>query len=809
MATAGQTHHVVLQTSASGTITGLMLARTAEGAVLYSAHRRPILSEVDLKITQNSWHLGYGDYLYRTADPYRYAFSDGIDLRHPNGAQLVPLIGADTTYQGKLDYLLRNPGAERNEVTSWTKGTGVTYTIDSTAANVNSGTYSHKCITDGSRADNDVLLSQSLANPTVYQSREITVGAWIKSDDAFDVRIEIYDGVDTTEGTASHSSTYTYVSATKTIGGAASEVTIRIAADEADPSAATFYVDDFVVIPTGGVVCNDMIEYDGATYLACGRVMAVWDETNDVFDGVLVDDADEFVDLEVHGGYVLAAHGDTGYAYSNDTSDPRTTWTDISPTQPSGETGKEAADFLVSAGNFQNILKVLRANKPNSIYGSSETYGDPLDAHAWSVTSGFFPTVGEKDKNITGLYAAFDSVLVGREDGLYYYYAPTNEFRAATTQFKVIQDAENFDIGLEFVDGWFYTNVARYGLIRLRFNGGDVEMEQIGPRFSAPMYDNFGGRVRALGHDGTWLYALQDTPVADTSATKTVNLMAARYAETIRGVDLVWHTLRASLMGEPKGMLVESDCLWFYGRRSFDGTNYEAIIYRMFLPTQHNNMMKEATVNLLSGGTKTFVTSIMDYADEGWGPDDKGLSKVVLRLENISANITVTVKVQVDDGISDSGPWTAVGSAIASTTTDVATVSFTAPTTCKRFRLQFTFVTNVTTSGPIMREFTVHAVPHPDRYFIWELTALLESGQTLLSGAQSGGTAQNVLANIATLDAQDYPLKFNDLDGTQYNVQIMEYEKVVLPTEQGPAERSDGEHLTQGLRMVLREMLTS
>jgi hypothetical protein len=307
------------------------------------------------------------------------------------------------------------------------------------------------------------------------------------------------------------------------------------------------------------------------------------------------------------------------------------------------------------------------------------------------------------------------------------------------------------------------------------------------------------------------MYVLYDRPVVDTSTTKQVNLMVAQPDPQF---GLAWHTLRRIDLGVIGGMFVDLDEVFMFGTQYNTNLATAAQVPYLFslaIPTQHGNPMKEATVNVEDQGTKTFVTAIMDFAEQGYQHDDKGWLKVEVTAENVDANLTIVVEEQKDHTISDSGAWTSVGT-INNTniTNNQATVGFAAATAAKRLRLRFTLATNVTTSGPIIREFRVFAVPSPERYWTWDMTCRIATDEETLTGATEGETAQNTLtALVDTLDAEDYPLKFNDIDNVQYNVRIAGMQKVVLPQDIQAVASADAEHLEYGIRLRLREYKTS
>ena len=659
-----------------------------------------------------------------------------------------------------------------------------------------------------------MLISFTIINPTVFRSRGLDWGAYVKRLSGSDSGIEpfITDSAATTAENATTSSTFTFVGTHRTINSGATSIVVGFRMADNESAEHIFYIDDMSVMELGHGAIRAVQEYAGAFYLACGRVIAVLDETNDSFDAVLYDDGHDIENFAVHGGRIYASAGGT-YWYSNDTSGARTDWTEVTP-----DTGQ--AEKFLQAPNQDGDLKLFRLDIPNEIYVSTETYNAAVGAGDWASAL----VAGETDKEVTHMFQAFDTSWVSREDGLFYYYPPEDRWRSATEQFKFLPSGESFGTPMEYIDGWVYATAARRGLLRFKLQGGDIIFDQQAPRYQAEMFDDFGGRVRSLIHDGLWLYALQDRPLADLTEPKTVNLLCARNEQTQNGVELVWHTLFTPDIGQIAIMGIDVDTattpdtpyLYLFGRRA-TGTDttsaggatqwYLTANFRMNLPAQHDNMMKEATPALLKSGT--VVTSIMDYAEYGYANDDKAFTKIVVYGDNINSNRTITVEEQIDAGIDDGGAWTAVGSAITSLSNGSATLTFSAgsASTGKRVRLRFTLTSNVTTDGPILRGFRLYCVPHPDRFWSWELTAKLGNTRGV-SGQLTNDTPANTMANLTTLDSQDYPLKFNDIDGTQYNVQIVSLNRQAVLRGSGMSQR-DPERLEQRVTLSLREVLTS
>jgi len=788
MPTAGSDAHVVLETGAGGTTTGLILAQR-EGQYIYQATRLPPIPSEDLVAEQSSWHRGFGDYLFNPNEPWFYGWSDGVDLRYPNSAQLIPKFS-------QIDYLLRNGGAERGGTAEWTTPTNVSVAVNTSNPSPQEGINSFK-ITDSrtSPAAGDDLMKQIVGSGVAYRSRQFTFAGYLRCESAGSgVRLLVDDTQSTqVSATVTSTSAWTYASVVFTPAADQSVNDLSVVIERTNTTGTIFHADQLFLAPTGGNDIKGMVEFGGSQYLICGRVIAKWDESNDFLDAVHIDDATVYDSLVVHGAKLTAGKVD-GYTWSatGDTLD----WNEIAPT-----VGHANSALLVSALDELGVRRLFRSSSNSNIHVSNEpTYTHDIAADEWDPAL----VVGESDKKFTQLFTAFDTVLVGREEGLYYFYPPDNGFRSATDQFIKLIDSENFRRGTEYIDGWFYVTAPRIGLLRLQLTAGDIHIEQVAPRYTAPMYDDFGGRVTGIGHDGTWLYALQSTAVADATPTKTYNILAAQPD----GANLAWHTLRKVAMSDAQVINVFNDRVYFAGRLFITGSIYEAKLYRMTLPALHTNMMKMPSSgsfpdirDLEDTGTKRVVMPIIDFADRGYGSDDKNWSKVDVIGENLDANRTITVEIQTDANIDDGGSWTAVGSAITSNET---TVAITQPQNAKRARLSFTMATNVSTDGPILRRYRIHATPAPERYWNWNLTARIATG---LAG--TGETAQNILDNLDTLDAEVRPVKFYDIDGTSYDARIISMEKVVSPIMSQDSGMERDEHIEQLVRLTIREVKMS
>ena len=136
------------------------------------------------------------------------------------------------------------------------------------------GDYAYKYVVTTANTE-DSYVYQDLVNPTLYQSREIIVGIWIKTGtlgSGYAPNLYINDGVGTTSGTAITASDtdWTFTSVTRTISGSASRIRIIIGDDDAasGSTACTFYFDaiSMQVEGSGAEECVGLAEHNDIIY---------------------------------------------------------------------------------------------------------------------------------------------------------------------------------------------------------------------------------------------------------------------------------------------------------------------------------------------------------------------------------------------------------------------------------------------------------------------------------------------------------------------------------------------------------------
>ena len=415
-----------------------------------------------------------------------------------------------------------------------------------------------------------------------------------------------------------------------TIASGATTVTVEVRLVGLETGAHTFEVDDFYVIPTGGVVNNGFAEVSDERYGLFGRVVCQWDETNDVWDAVYVHASATATDIQEYNtnGYVAFGGGDNEYIYGTGT-----TWT---VSTIAGD-AKYAHFFTVS----RQALHKTRFDG-GGLHAYHATSTNPMDGGSWAAED----IVGSTDNLITGLYDFDDTVLIGKEDGLYSFLRVYNDGSSAalwqnvTRQFRMFIDPDNFALGEE-VHGRFYTAATQQNLFRW---DGSSPLEDITSLLFAPRLTDFGGKVRAMSFCATQLWLLADTPTTDTTTSKETWLLSLREEEG----EFRLHTAEKVGIGDINTLAANNDFLWALGRKYNDGAaDYVAAIYRWDLPDKTIAPAFDASPSL--NPSASINMSRMDW---GLPSEEKAFISLDLYLKDsvLDTEHSLVVTYKLDDG---------------------------------------------------------------------------------------------------------------------------------------------------------------
>ena len=781
--------------------------RRTQGALTVS-EQDPL---IDFTWAQDDWSDGALRPYYREGDK-RYALAKGVDARWEG------VLSLGMQQSAPMDYLIRGMLAEKSgDVSAWTtdgSDTNPTLTRQSSVLFDDGGEYTYKYeVTTASGQDSYVL--QNLANPTLYQGRQLIVGCWIKTatiGSSFAPNIYIKDSAGTTSGTAITASDqdWTFLSATRTIDGSASFVRIMVGDDDTatGTTACTFYFDGISVQVdgTGDEVCAGMATDGGNIYHAQGQVITKWNEQDDVWEAVYIHASANATDIIHYGNQIWIAFGyDDNYVYGSGTS-----WT------VSTLSGAIAhAKYFATARNSSGNMALWKTETAGAIKSSDS----PANGGSWSSSY----TIGSADRTITGLYTAFDTLLVGKEDGLWQYnrtYAGTasseNAFVPISTEWDKGVSTTNFSVGQEW-HGFFYTTAASQSFIR--WSPGQIH--DITSLILQPRIPGYGGEVKALVAAPHELWVAADIPetaeagvfsdfplqmVATSKKTKLISLrMDAQGQFNV-------HTMDEVNFGEIDAMHVYTDTsqgqryVVMGGRLNRGGTGADhAQIFRWQLPVRSAAPFIDAEPPLNPAGE--FDTSVWHGGVPG---TSKAFLKAVFWVDKLDAQSTgnnrkITVKYGLDG--EDSETYT-LGTIYMDNTSDrVKTLYFNDATVTtggaainpltqavgRSIQMRFSFATDdvADTDPPRMFAFEVHSTLRPKKLRTWEVYVRIGEDMMQETGYYQPVSKTKQLTDLDTLEDQVFPIYMkHTYDGhagfdeeASLNCTIVDRERVTIGDE--------------------------
>ena len=780
--------------------------RRTQGA-LSVAEQDPL---VDFTWSQDDWSGGALNPYYREGDR-KYALSKAVDARWEG------VLSLGMAQSAPMDFLVMGMHAERDaDVSKWTvDGSDRDPTLTRQTSTVQEGSYSYQYVVT-TASSQDSWVYQDLANPTL---RVIDVSVWIKTGtlgSSFAPNIYIDDGQTTpTGGTAITASDtdWTLVAAVKTIHASADRVRIMIGDDDTASGATecTFYFDSINIQVDGGgtsdqEVTGGMATYSGDIYLAQGRVVAKWAENNDVWEAQYIHASANATDIVHFDNKLWVAYGySAAYIYGTGTS-----WT----VSTLSSAIKYAKYFAVARNNAGN-LALWKTETANTVKSAT----DPTNSGSWSSAY----TIGSSDRAITNLYGSFDTVLIGKEDGLWQYnrhYAGTataeNVFAPISTEWDKGVSNSNFSVGTEW-HGYFYTNAASQSFVRW----APGQMHDLTSLIMQPRIPGYGGEVKALvasPHD-LWIASdipataeagvFDDFPVDMVSSTKSIKLLSLR--QNAHG-QFNLHTIDEATFGEIDYMHVYTDASSSSTRqryvvaagRVFDQNGDDIFrTYRWQLPIRSPAPFIDAET--IVNKTGEFDTSIWHGGVPG---TSKAFLKAVFWVENLDAadsgdNRKITVKYGLDGADSETYTLGTLASTDkiqtlyfndATVTTGGAAINPMTQAVGRTIQLRFSFSTDTEVAGsdpPRMNAFEVHSTLRPPKLRTWEV--FLRIGEDIMqeSGYYDPVSKTKQLTDLDTLEDQVYPIYLkHTYDGhagfdeeSSISVQIVDRERVSIGDE--------------------------
>jgi hypothetical protein len=461
----------------------------------------------EIVFAQNDWSGGGLTPTWKPDKPNTYAKANGVDPR--NESILVPGMRLDHGHGDvaaepvvSVGFLIRDPSFENSTIsTAWTAVSSPNSATSITTDPRTGDNSARHLRIDGAGAADGV--EQALTNPTVYQGIEMTFHCPIKKvSGTGGIRIYIWDNVTGfTYSSTVTDTTYSTQTVTATISGSAASVKVGIEVTGECIADA----DDSALIPTGGVSCAGTAKYNDVLYAVFGRVVAQFNGENGTngphWDAVVIHSSAVATDIKTYETNVFVAFGASqAYIYGSTTS-----WTTSTLTS----TAKNAIFFTVSRSSL------WKSETVNTIKSST----NPLNGGSWSSAY----TIGSTDRPVTRLYGSFDTVVAGKEDGLWWYRRVYNdgssadEFVNQTSEYDKFHSPINFSQGDEFL-GWLWTIGANQSVFRTNLQS----VQDITDLVSSPSIDEMTGKVRVMTHDSHHLYMAAENGLATTEGRTTL-----------------------------------------------------------------------------------------------------------------------------------------------------------------------------------------------------------------------------------------------------------------------------------------------
>jgi hypothetical protein len=741
--------------------------RQSQGAFTWS-HRDPLH---DFIFAQEDWSGGALQSFYRVDVPgdNRYAEADGVDARWQN------TLGLGMKKEQLRDFVIKNGSAELNSTSHFTAANG-TYTSATAAAFT--GTYGHKIVGTGSLAVGGNYLAQTF-DVAMAIGTAFTVVAWVRKvsgDSVASLDLAVtYNGTDNVivTGSTAVQGSHAIMTGRGTVVTTTGTVLLFQVGSAQETSENTWYIDDIMIFPTV-FDCVGLARLNGDIYGAFGSVVCKWDETSNYWKSVFWEAAgtastgiiESQNQLQVAYGYSVAAQKSTNGV----------SWAAFGTTK--------------TIKHFAKSRQTLWATDTvNTLISSSNAGG------SWSSAY----TVGSADRSINKLFSYGDTIIVGKEDGLFAYLRVYNDgasadlFTNVSSEYDLFQDSANFAVGIEF-KGWLYMGTSQQALVR--FNGS--AFEDLTALVNSPRFPAQSGKILAIGSDPNQLYLHKDTPTADTSTTKTTQLASLR---EIGNGQWQSHVLDSLDIGTIDQLVGSGAYLWALGG-IYESTVAAQIpaMYRFYLPVKALAPYSDVTPNIETTGTfqttiwhggmpdtqKAFI-SLTAWCDGGL--DDQHTIQAAFRLDSETAYTNLPSAFD-SDGVSTiffDGITTPATNAVG---------------TFIQFR--FTFTTDDTVS-PRLYAFALHSTLRPNKVRSWQFQAEVGGGAPTRTGAFNPVAKKTMMDSLAALEDQEYPIIMQaDLDGDgtteTHNVHLTALE--YLPID----ENLYGDMLVD---ITLQEVLTS
>ncbi len=652
--------------------------------------------EEELVLGSETHHAGFGKEYYDSGDRKRYFESIGMDLSYEGQA----IAGWSSTGIALTSATLATvtiANADMELDASWTTGTG---TWGQSSTYFRSSSKSWKC-TNGNTND---YVYQNLTGWAPGGSYTVTV--WARNNDESNrtVKVGVSDGVTTTYGNAvTLTSTWQQVTHTKVLSTIATNLQIR-----------------FFISNGGG---NDNMYFDdaaisGATHTISGTVSTQCHATfnDEEYIGV-----DEFlVKLNATGnGWTLAGEMPADITCLTPFQVSGTDYLMIClGTSTSFEYMTTAEVFAVSTADektyqfaawVKTTAPTMYANDGDNTVRSTAT--PTAGGATWSAQT----VIGFSSDAFTWLTDKDGALLAWKEDIPYYLDSSGNEKQDLAPEARSGKSTHSGKNGTIW-QGEVFAPIGDQALLRVGTSNSWVQPSKFISNSTA-----FSGQVEAVAGDEEWLYAATD------NSTK-VEILKFR-DEVIDGTTRqVWHPIHELTLTGVETMWVST----VYQKRLWISSTLESdSLYYLPLPKKYGDITNDSNAVF-----KTDTYFITPWLHGDFKSTDKALIKIEATLGH--AWDTLIYFECWMQKLGETSWATDMGDLKGSATTRKHTLYRTVSTTSTMFRFKFIAVTDDTGKTPILLDYKVTALLHPDAKKVIHAKVRVKRDSVGLGGLTSG-----------------------------------------------------------------------
>lgn len=482
--------------------------------------------EREIQISQTDWRKGFQDFILE--DEHKYYDSIGCDARY-KGEVIISPIKLTAISLPAAPYLRY---VQNNDFEEWSDaGTAVGWTeVGSDLAQSGTsytGTYAARL--RGFSAVEEICKDLPFNLADVGQTFSLTVYCKVTSG-AAGCYIGIDDGIGTTWSAAITGTTYAPITVSRALDASANRLRVRIQIGNNGTDLLYLYADSVAINRTTGHLgaCTKIIEFGNNLIFACGQ--ALLKLTSGALS--LIYEFGEITDLCVFKNRLYIAQGwNDEYFYSDIDSLGNFTECTLS-----GSTAK----YMSNIGNTQFWIADTATTVTDS--GNPINGGTGFVVPSYKICSDYWA--------ITGLVDHDEIVFVRTQDDVYY----LSEDVVYSLMHLSTEATASYSHGLHLWGERLYIPSGINSLYEYDIATGIATTLSLTKY--APGDINYDGQVRALCHDGTYLYCAIPDP--DALVVPGSIILAGRWEEVDGDTDWYWHPIIAKNYAYIGAMLISS-----------------------------------------------------------------------------------------------------------------------------------------------------------------------------------------------------------------------------------------------------------